>query len=62
MTIGMRDHSAGIAVACGVAPVVIHQLPRGRRRERAIDAVVAQLSEPRQRLEAKGRAVPFGVE
>ena len=63
MAIGMLDHSAGIAVACGAAPVVIHPgFLLGRKRDEAIDAVVAQLAELRERLIAKGRAVPFGVE
>ena len=63
MAIGMLDHSAGIAVACGAAPVVIHPgFLLGRKRDEAIDAVVAQLAELRERLTAKGRAVPFGVE
>jgi len=34
----------------------------GRERERAIDAVVAQLNELHDRLEPKGRAVAFGIE
>jgi deoxyribonuclease-4 len=63
MAIGMLDHSAGIAVACGAAPVVIHPgFLLGRPREAAIDAVVTQLTEVGDRLKAKGRAVPFGVE
>jgi deoxyribonuclease-4 len=63
MAIGMLDHSAGIAVACGAAPVVIHPgYLLGRQRADAIDAVVVQLGELRERLEAKGRAVPFGIE
>lgn len=63
MAIGMLDHSAGVAAACGAAPVVIHPgFLLGRTREQAIQAVVAQLDELRERLAAKGRAVPFGVE
>ena len=63
MAIGMLDHSAGLAVACGAAPVVIHPgFLLGRTREEAIDAVVAQLTALRERLTAKGRAVPFGIE
>jgi deoxyribonuclease-4 len=63
MAIGMLDHSAGIAVACGAAPVVIHPgFLLGRERPEALDAVVAQLGELRVRLQSKGRAVPFGVE
>ena len=63
MAIGMLDHSAGIALACGAAPVVIHPgFLLGRRRQEAIDAVIVQLAELRERLSGKGRAVPFGVE
>jgi len=61
--IGMLDHSAGIAVACGAAPVVIHPgFLLGRSHEAAIGAVVVQLNELRSRLAAKGRDVPFGIE
>jgi deoxyribonuclease-4 len=63
LAVGMLDHSAGLAVACGAAPVVIHPgFLLGRGRAEAIDAVVAQLTTLRERLAAKGRAVPFGVE
>jgi deoxyribonuclease IV len=63
MAIGMLDHSAGLAQACGARVVVIHPgFLLGREREAAIAAVVEQLGELRERLEAKGRAVPFGVE
>lgn len=63
MAVGMLDHSAGIAVACGAEVVVFHPgFLLGRERADAIDAVVEQLGELRERLEAKGRAVPFGVE
>jgi deoxyribonuclease-4 len=63
MAIGMLDHCAGLARACGARLVVIHPgFLRGRPREAAVDAVVDQLGELRRRLEAKGRAVPFGVE
>jgi deoxyribonuclease-4 len=63
MAIGMLDHSAGIAVACGAALVVVHPgFLLGRERPEALDAVIAQLGELRTRLESKGRAVPFGVE
>jgi len=59
MAIGMLDHSAGIAVACGAAPVVIHPgFLLGREHAQAIDAVVVQLGELRERLAAKGRDVP----
>ena len=63
MAIGMLDHSAGVAVASGAALVVLHPgFLLGRTREDALAAVVEQLAELRERLEAKGRAVPFGVE
>jgi deoxyribonuclease-4 len=63
MAVGMLDHSAGIAVACGAELVVFHPgFLLGREREQAIDAVVDQLGELRERLEGKGRAVAFGVE
>ena len=63
MAIGMLDHSAGLALACGAAPVVIHPgFLLGRKREEAIDAVVAQLTALRERLTAKARTVPFGIE
>ena len=63
MAIGMLDHSAGIADACGARLVVIHPgFLLGRERDEAIAAVVEQLGDLRERLEPKGRAVPFGVE
>jgi deoxyribonuclease-4 len=63
MALGMLDHSAGIADACGARLVVIHPgFLLGRERDQAIAAVVEQLGELRRRLEPKGRAVPFGVE
>ena len=63
MAVGMLDHSAGIAAAAGAAPVVFHPgFLLGRTREDAIDAVVEQLGELRERLEGKGRGVPFGIE
>jgi len=63
MAIGMLDHSAGVAVACGAELVVLHPgFLLGRAREDALDAVVEQLGELRERLEGKGRGVPFGVE
>jgi deoxyribonuclease-4 len=61
--VGALDRSAGIAAAAGAAPVVFHPgFLLGRTREDALDAVVAQLQGLRERLEAKDRAVPFGVE
>jgi len=63
VAVGMLDHSAGIAVACGAAPVVVHPgFLLGRGREEAIEAAIAQLAELRERLTRKGRALPFGVE
>lgn len=63
MAVGMLDHTAGLAAACGAAPIVIHPgFLLGRPREDAIAAVITQLTDLRQRLEAKDRAVPFGVE
>src|SRR2546421_130743 len=63
MAIGMLDHSAGIAAACGAEVVVFHPgFLLGRTREDALTSVVEQLGELRARLEEKGRAVPFGVE
>ena len=63
MAVGMLDHSAGIAVSCGAELVVFHPgFLLGRERADAIDSVVEQLAELRERLEGKGRAVPFGVE
>jgi deoxyribonuclease IV len=63
MATGMLDHTAGIAAACGAEVVVFHPgFLLGRTREAAIDSVVEQLGELRERLAGKGRAVPFGVE
>jgi deoxyribonuclease IV len=63
MAVGMLDHSAGIAKACGAEVVVFHPgFLLGRERDAAIDSVVEQLGELRERLEKKDRAVPFGVE
>src|ERR671919_1299663 len=63
MAVGMLDHSAGVAVACGAELVAFHPgFLLGRERADAIDSVVEQLAELRERLEGKGRAVTFGVE
>jgi deoxyribonuclease-4 len=63
MAVGMLDHSAGIAKACGAEVVVFHPgFLLGRTRELAIDSVCEQLGELRARLEKKDRAVPFGIE
>ncbi|MDQ3889949.1 MAG: TIM barrel protein [Actinomycetota bacterium] len=61
--LGMLDHTAGVARACGAELVVFHPgFLLGRTREQAVDAVVEQLAELRERLEAKGRDVSFGIE
>ncbi len=61
--LGALDRSAGIAAACGAELVVFHPgFLLGRSREDAIAGVVEQLGLVRARLEAKDRAVPFGVE
>ena len=61
--VGALDRSAGIAAASGAEVVVFHPgFLLGRSREDAIDAVVQQLATLRERLEGKGRAVPFGIE
>jgi deoxyribonuclease-4 len=63
MAVGMLDHSAGISKACGAEVVVFHPgFLLGRSREDALDAVVEQLGELRERLVGKDRAVAFGVE
>jgi deoxyribonuclease IV len=63
MAVGMLDHSAGIAVSCDAELVVFHPgFLLGRERAAALEAVAEQLGELRERLEGKGRAVPFGVE
>jgi len=63
MAVGMLDHTAGIAAACGAAPVVFHPgFLLGRTHEETVASVVEQLGALRGRLEGKGRAVPFGVE
>src|SRR3954464_5157679 len=63
MAVGMLDHSAGIAKTAGAELVVFHPgFLLGRERGAALDSVVEQLTELRERLEKKDRAVPFGVE
>jgi len=63
MAVGMLDHSAGIAKTAGAELVVFHPgFLLGRERADALDSVVEQLGELRERLEKKDRAVPFGVE
>jgi deoxyribonuclease-4 len=59
----MLDHSAGIAKAAGAELVVFHPgFLLGRTRAAAIKSICEQLTELRERLEGKDRAVPFGVE
>jgi deoxyribonuclease-4 len=63
MALGMLDHTAGIALAAGAGPVVIHPgFLLGRERDDAIAALIEQLRDLRERLEGKGRAVAFGLE
>jgi len=61
--VGALDRSAGIVAASGAELVVFHPgFLLGRSREDALDAVVEQLATLRERLEAKNRGVPFGIE
>jgi deoxyribonuclease-4 len=63
MALGMLDHTAGLAKACGAELIVFHPgFLLGREREAALDDVVDQLGDLRERLAAKDRLVPFGVE
>jgi deoxyribonuclease-4 len=63
MAIGMLDHSAGIAKAAGAEVVVLHPgFLLGRSREETVEAVLEQLDQLRERLEAKDRLVPLGFE
>src|SRR6476619_6123275 len=63
MALGMLDHTAGLAQACGAEVIVFHPgFLLGREREQAIADVVDQLGDLRARLESKDRLVPFGVE
>src|SRR5437016_7819770 len=63
MALGMLDHTAGLAKACGAQLIVFHPgFLLGRDRDRTIADVVDQLGDLRERLEAKDRLVPFGVE
>jgi deoxyribonuclease-4 len=63
MALGMLDHTSGLALAAGADPVVIHPgFLLGRERAKALDDVIDQLGDLRERLESKGRAVPFGIE
>src|SRR5947209_20520412 len=63
MALGMLDPTAGLAKACGAQLIVFHPgFLLGRERDHAIADVVDQLGDLRDRLEAKDRLVPFGVE
>jgi len=63
MALGMLDHTAGLAKATGAEIIVFHPgFLLGREREDALADVVDQLGDLRERLEAKDRLVPFGVE
>src|SRR5438876_789135 len=63
MALGMLDHTAGLAQACDARLIVFHPgFLLGRERKQAIADVVDQLGDLRERLEGKGRLVPFGVE
>ena len=63
MAVGMLDHTAGLAKACGAEVIVFHPgFLLGRERQAALDAVVEQLGLLGERLEGKDRLVPFGVE
>jgi deoxyribonuclease-4 len=63
MALGMLDHTAGLAKAAGAQLVVFHPgFLLGRERERAVADVVDQLGDLRERLLAKDRLLPFGVE
>ncbi len=61
--VGMLDHTAGVAVACGAEIVVFHPgFLLGRTHEESVASVVEQLTALRARLEEKERVVAFGVE
>jgi len=63
MALGMLDHTAGLAQACGAQLIVFHPgFLLGREHDQTIADVVDQLGDLRARLEEKGRLVPFGVE
>jgi deoxyribonuclease-4 len=63
MALGMLDHTAGLAKTAGAELIVVHPgFLLGRERSDAIDAVVRQLGQLRERLDAKDRLMPFGVE
>jgi deoxyribonuclease-4 len=57
------DHTAGLAKTLGAEVVVIHPgFLLGRSRERALAEVIEHLGEVGEKLVAKDREVPFGVE
>jgi deoxyribonuclease IV len=63
MALGMLDHTAGLAKAVGAEVIVFHPgFLLGREREQTIADVVDQLGDLRERLAAKDRLVPFGIE
>ena len=63
MALGMLDHTAGLAKALGAEVIVFHPgFLLGREHEQTIADVVDQLGDLRERLAAKDRLVPFGVE
>jgi len=63
MALGMLDHTAGLAKAAGAGLIVFHPgFLLGRERDGAIADVVDQLGDLRERLLAKDRLVPFGIE
>jgi len=63
MALGMLDHTAGLAKAAGAGLIVFHPgFLLGRERDAAIADVVDQLGDLRERLLAKDRLVPFGIE
>jgi deoxyribonuclease-4 len=63
MALGMLDHTAGLAKAAGASLIVFHPgFLLGRGREEAAAGVVDQLGDLRERLLAKDRLVPFGIE
>ena len=60
---GMLDHTAGIAKLAAAELVVFHPgFLLGRTHEDTLDALVEQLADLRERLAAKERALPFGIE
>ena len=61
MATGMLDHSAGIAKAAGAELVVFHPgFLLERTREAAIDSIVEQLGELRERLEGSRERLDRG--